>query len=575
MKRRVFCLAVSLGLIIASCGSPDKMKDSADQIKVTCDPAVLEATAGVIKAKITVTFPEKYFHPDAVLEMLPVMKYDGGEQAGTAKLLQGEKVKDNNQVIAAKGGSYTQELQFSYTPELAKSTLEIRPTLIVKGQRMQFPKDIKAADGVIATYTLAQVEVKPVYMVDQYVQVVGDEKEAEIKFVINQSTVRTSELKKEDIKALEQFIAEASKGENNATLKELQISSYASPDGPTELNEKLSTARGKSANDALNQYFKKSKARVSKDLVSIQHTAEDWDGFQALVAASDIQDKELILRVLSMYNDPAIREREIKNMSKVYQVLAEKILPQLRRSKMIAKVEIAQLNDEAIKTFVDANNLDTLNLEQLLYAGNKLYDDYATKIALYRKAAEKFDDARAYNNLGAVYIQQKDTANAAPVLTAANTKKANDLSIKNNLGYLALLQGDKANAEKQLAEAGLEAGKLGLGYLAIGKGDYSNAVTLLRGAKTENEVLALILLGKNEDAKKVLADLQTPLASYLKAIVAVRFNDSNGVTDNLQDASQDATLKARADKDIEFANFAPKAEQPAAEPVAEPAATQQ
>ncbi len=357
MKRRIYCLAVSLGLIIASCGSPEKMKDAADQIKATCTPAVLEANAGVIKATINVTFPEKYFHASAVLEMLPVIKYEGGEVVGTAKVLQGEKVKDNNTVIAQTGGSYSQEVTFEYKDEMKVSTLAIRPTLVdsKKGTRLQFPNDIKVADGVIATYKLAEVEAKPVFFGDSYKKSVEDSKDAQILFTINQSNIRSSELSKEDIKLLQKFIAEAApkvpakpaKAKKGApapapeqpskkSLKSVQISSYASPDGGMDLNEKLSTNRGKSTDNALEKFFKQSKVQVDKNLIEIKHTAEDWDGFKSLMEGSDIQDKELVLRVLSMYSDPEVREREIKNIAAVYTVIADKILPQLRRSKLKA-----------------------------------------------------------------------------------------------------------------------------------------------------------------------------------------------------------------------------------------------
>jgi hypothetical protein len=558
MKRKIYCLAVSLGLIVASCGSPEKMKDAADQIKVKCTPAVLEARAGTIKAKITVTFPEKYFHPDAVLEMLPVIKYAGGEVAGTAKLLQGEKVKENNTVILQKGGEYTQELTFDFIDEMKVATLEVRPTLIVKGQRLQFPSDIKAADGVIATYKLAEVEVEPVISEDAYEKAVEESKEAEIKFIINQAVVRSSELKKEDIKALEKFVADALKSDGKQTVKALRISSYASPDGAESLNEKLSANRGKSSTEALRTSLKKSKvkAAVDKNLVAVESTAEDWEGFKELMSASDIQDKELVLRVLSMYNDPAVREREIKNISAVYKVIADEILPELRRSKLLATVEIANLSDDEIKALVDTGDLEKLDVEQLIYAANNLYTDENVKAQLYQKAGESFSDYRAYNNLSAIYLAQKKASDAKAAADAALAANGSDVKVKNNAGYAALMQGNTAEAEKQRASAGLDESKQGLGYIAIGKGEYSQALTLLKGSKSVNEALALLLNEKVDEAAALLAELRSAKAFYLKAVIGARKKSESDVLDNLSKAFElDATLKDASKKDAEFAAF--------------------
>ena len=564
MKRKIFSLAVAVGLIIASCGSPEKMKDAADQIKVTCTPAVLEAKGGVIDVTINVSFPEKYFHPEAVLEMLPVIKYEGGEVVGTPKVLQGDKVKDNNTSIAVTGGSYEQKISFDYKDEMKVSSLEVRATLIdAKKGRIQFPKDIKIADGVIATYKLAEVEVKPAFFGDSYEKSVFETQDAQILFAINRAEIRSAELSKADVKLLQQFVAaalpkEPVKGKKQPeqpsvkTLKGLQISSYASPDGAMSLNEKLSNSRGKSTDVALANFFKQSKVKMDKGLVEIRNTAEDWEGFKQLMEASSIQDKELVLRVLSMYSDPEVREREIKNISAVYTVIADKILPQLRRSKLSATVEVANLADEQIKAFVDNGQLDTLDAEQLLYAAVQLYtEDEAMQITLYKKLAEKFNDARGYNNLGAIYLAKDNLDEAKAALDAALAINA-DAKIKNNVGYLLLKQGNVDEAEKQLAAAGLEESKAGLGYIAIGKGSYDQAVTLFRGTGSINEPLALLLAGKLDEAKSTLNNLDVPKAYYLKAVIGARQNVEVDVTENLDKAGD---LKAEAKKDAEFVAF--------------------
>jgi hypothetical protein len=556
MKRRIICLAAFLGLIAASCGSPEKMKDSADQISVACEPKVLEAHAGVINAKITVSFPEKYFNTSAILEMLPVLKFEGTEMEGTVKILQGEKVKDNYTVIAEKGGSYTQDVQFTFDDsKMRKASLEIRPTLVVKDKRIPFPADIKAADGVVATYKLAEIEVKPAFLQDSYTQVIAEEKRAQIMFLVNQSNVRSNQLKREDVKELEKFIADAGKEGSNTVIKNVTISSYASPEGPLQRNEALSVERGKAASTTLNSAMKRSKVKLDKSVVEMEHTAEDWDGFQELVAASDIQDKELILRVLSMYSDPTTREQELRNMSKVFRILEDKVLPELRRSVMIAKVQVANYTDDELKAMVNANNIESLDTEALLYAAT-LYNDLPTKTKLYKKAADKYGDDRAYTNLAGAYLAQGDVANAKAAVNSIKNK--NVAAAKNNQGLVALADGIINNASQLFNEAGsLAPAKQNAGIVAIDKGMYDAAASALAGTGTFNEALALVLTDKLDAADRILANLDTGKASYLRAVIAARKGNASNVSSYLNAAyAKDASLKARAQNDIEFAKFA-------------------
>jgi outer membrane protein OmpA-like peptidoglycan-associated protein len=559
--KKFYSIVLLTALLVGACGNPEKMKDTAGQISVTCDPSVLTATAGVVKAKIRVNFPNKFFDPTAVLEMLPVLKYNGQELPFEAKIVQGEKVKENYTVIRSTGGSYTQEIEFQYDEKYAKSTLFVRPTLIVKGQRIQFPNDIKAADGVTSLYTLAEAEVVPLLLNDRYQKSEEYTENAEIKFLINQYNVRPSELKKGEWKTLNDFLISTLKS-NQVQLKEIQISSYASPDGPTEKNEMLSTKRGKSANDILSKQLAKSKLKLDQKLLNVKHTAEDWEGFQKLMEASNIADKQLILRVLSMYNDPQVREREIKNIAAVYKVIADKVLPELRRSQLSIKVSQLALTDNDIKGLVDNNKLDTLTVEQLLYAASNLYRGNATvPEKLYQYTAKKFGDYRAYSNLGAIALSKKNFTVAKENLDAAlaaadkdaTAQDADKLIINNNLGYVALLQGKNSDAGKLLTVAGLDASKAGLGYLDILKGEYINAETLLRNLQSFNEALALVLNGKLDAANAVLAKQSTPKAYYLKAVIAARNNLADDVKSNLDKAG--AEWKEKAKQSVEFANF--------------------
>ncbi|GHT66129.1 hypothetical protein FACS189452_01460 [Bacteroidia bacterium] len=563
MKNQFVYVCASL-LLLAGCSNPEKMKDVANQVRVSCEPSVLSATAGKVKATITVTFPDKYFDASAVLEMLPVVKYNGMERTLEAKVLQGEKVKDNNTVIRASGGSYSQDIEFDYNDAMSISSLEVRPTLIVKDKRIPFPQDFKAASGIIANYLLAEAEAIPVVLGDDYQKAAEIVKNAEIKFLINQTAVRPGELKKEDLVALRDFLLNDIAQAKNTKLKNLKISSYASPDGPLAKNEALSVGRGKAANTTINDLLKKSKSKskykLPADALKIEHTAEDWEGFQQLMEASSIADKQLVLRVLSMYSDPQVRETEIKNISKVYQEIAQTVLPELRRSKLVLTAEALNLSDEELKARIESNQLDALTAEQLLYSALNFYsDDVATQKSLYQYTADKYNDYRVLNNLGAIFLAEGNLAEARRVLESALALEPSNTHVNNNLGYIALAEGDNDQAEKFLLVAGLDASKVGLGHIAILKGNYSHAVTLLSDLKSVNSGLAFLLTGNLGKASAALSDVDEPTAYYILAIIAARNNDANGVKNNIaKAAAQDVTWKEKAKKNIEFAQFLPQ-----------------
>ncbi|GHT14536.1 hypothetical protein AGMMS4956_12520 [Bacteroidia bacterium] len=557
MKKTIIRVAASLGVLFMSCGNAEKMLSTADQVKITCDPQVLVSVGGVVKAKITVTFPDKYFDASAILEVQPVVKYKGQELTLEATTLQGEKVKANNKVIRATGGEYTQDISFEYKEGMSIASLELRPTLVLKDKRLPFPKDFKAADGIVANYLLAEPVCVPA-TIDPIVQLsTPANKQAEIKFLINQSNIRPTELKKEDLKELKDLLVSLSK-DAHARIQSVQVSSYASPDGPTNKNEALSAGRGKATSADINSYLKKSKLKpLSNDIFSVLHTAEDWDGFKKLMESSNIQDKDLVLRVLAMYSDPAEREKEIKNISKIYEEIAETILPQLRRSSITVQAEVFGLFDEEIKAFVEAKQLDKLTADQILYAVDKFYaDSIEAQKTLYQYVGESLQNAAAYNNLAVIYLNENNVAEAQKYLNSAAQIDAQDKSVSNNQGYVALLNGDKSGAEKLLSSTGLPASKEGLAYLAIFKGNYGNAATQLRGTNSVNEGLVHLLQGNLDKASQILATIETAKAYYIKAIIAARQNKAEDVKTNLDKAAaQDATWKEKAKTNIEFANF--------------------
>jgi outer membrane protein OmpA-like peptidoglycan-associated protein len=551
MKKVFFNLltVVSVGLLISACSNPSKMIDAADQVQKSCDPQVLEAKADVIDARYTLTFPAKYFHKKAVLEVIPVLVYEGGEETGTSKWLQGENVSSNYTTIPQTGGSASQAVQFKYKEGMQSAHLELRVKLHYKNKATDFPSPFKLADGTIITYKLVDAGGEPVLAPNAYQPTYTETQEAQIKYQIQSAAVRSSELSKADVKALKTFLEEANKNERKQ-IAGTNIVAYASPDGPEQLNTKLSSDRSKTAKSALDNATRKIK---NKGAVNLSTISEDWEGFSELVAASTIQDKDLILRVLSMYNDPVVREREIKNMSKVYQVLADKVLPELRRASLVANVTVQNYTDQELSDLVAQNNVEGLDVEALLHAAT-LVADNATKASLYEKAGEKFGDWRAYNNLAYVRLAEGKLADAKAALAKVTT--ANDI-VKNNNGVVALREGRTADAEKLFTEAGrLPAATQNAAVIAILKGNYPDAVSKLASSNSFNAALANVLVQNYSKASDILKNVTTAKASYLKAVIAARNGNGSQVASELKDAyAKDASLKARAQKDIEFAKF--------------------
>ena len=534
------------------------MKEFAEGTNFKVTPNPLEVHGDVVKGTIEGTFPAKYFNKKALLEITPVLVYDGGELPLPVKMLQGEDVQDNHQAISYDaGGSFKHDIEFEYTDAMMKSDLELRFVIIHKDKRIPFDLPQKAGVGVIATSKLVDLTPKAIMMKDKFQRVVSKAEEAQINFVIQRSDVRKTELTKDDVKALETFVAETAKDEN-LELKGIKVASYASPDGPEDLNEKLSKERGKNTENWLGGVFKSAKvAGKPADFVSVQTTAEDWDGFQKLVQASDIQDKELILRVLSMYSDPQVREKEIKNLSKVYLVLAEKILPELRRSKLVANVDRIGYSDEQFVEMINNNDLDNLNIEEMLYAAT-LTNDIDKKIEIYKKSGDKFNCIRSYNNAGFLYLNKGEVANAKTVLAKASAIDGNNATVKNNLGCVAMLEGNLDEAENLFVGA-TNAGpdvKLNLGIIAIVKNKYPAAVEYLGGSDTFNQGLAMLLTNKNDAAKNTFQKVDEAKAFYGLAIVGARVGDESLILNSLRTAvGKDASLKERAKKDLEFRNY--------------------
>ncbi len=547
-------------LLMAACSNPSKMASlqSAIETDAVCktgsgaDSQVLEAVAGKITATYTVKFPAKYFLSEAILNITPVLVYDGGEVVGPVLTLQGDKIMDNYNVISYKdGGEITRTVTFDYQPGMEKAVLELRGVAYNanRSKQYKFEQAYKVADGTNCTYMLVKTEGKPSYEMDDYQKVILEQKESQILYGINQSNVRNNQLKSAQMKEFEQFLKEAKEDERK-TIVSNDIIAYASPDGSEKLNSKLSENRAKSAETAFVKVISK-KAKVKDIPLNVSQISEDWEGFQELVQASDIEDKDLILRVLSMYSDPVVREREIKNMSAVFKTLADKVLPALRRARFVANVEYKNWTDEELTQIIN-DNMEQLDEEALLY-GATLFDKDEAKAEIYKAAAKKYNSSRAYNNLAAMSLAKNKTEDAKAYLAKMSDKSA---SYYNNMAVAAMQEGNFDAAAGYLAKASdMPQAKENMGALLILNGDYSSAATALAGTAGFNEALINILNGNTDKAEAIVANAKCPCKSYLKAIIAARKGNNAQAKEFLEVAGKDEKLAKRAESDIEFANL--------------------
>lgn len=540
----IFAVAV-IGFMLSSCSNPSKMAKEANLVTVTCTPVVLEVVADEISATYTMNFPEKYFHPKALLEVVPVLVYNGGEVAAPLFYLQGEKLTENNNVIPQKGGKSTQTVKFAYKPGMEKSHLELRLTVWNKTKKYPFPAPYKLADGAITTYKLIHGEGEVELMPHNYQKILAEKKETQILYKINDAKVNKKELTKQEIKEFEAFLGEIDKDQKRA-VKSTKIVAYASPDGGMDINSKLSDKRAVTAKKA----FGKIKNTPADAPVNVSTVAEDWEGFQELVGASNIQDKELILRVLSMYSDPLVREREIRNMSKVFKILADKVLPELRRARFIANIDYTNYNEEELIDLA-TNNIDALDLEALLYAAT-LVKDVETKVILYKRAGDKYNCGRGYNNLAATYINSNKLSDAKAALAKVEKK---DKFYYNSMGVIALREKDYKAATENFAKSELTIAKYNSAIIDILQGKYKVAADKLDGSNEANECVVNILLNNLDKASVAISSHTCYHSAYLRAIVAARKGDAAEVKKQLERATKMKSFAQKAKNDIEFAKF--------------------
>ena len=517
----LFCAGV---LMLASCKNFQVKEEY-----FVVNPNPLEVQGGEVNYTVTGTFPEKTFIKKVVCVATPELRWEGGSVKGEPVTLQGEKITGNNQVIEWKeGGSFTYNGNFKYQPEMAKSELYVTFEATKKGKPIEV-EPVKIADGVISTAELYAETAKGANTAgskDAFQRIIKQAQDANIMFVIQQANVRSSETNSDAVKAIKESLKNFAADTKNYAIDNLEI-----------------------------YEVKKAKANAA---IESKYTAQDWDGFKTLVEQSNLQDKDLIIRVLSMYDDPEKREAEIKNLSAVYKDLAADILPQLRRARLTLNYQIIGRSDEEIQEAYKTD-ASVLSVEELLYAAT-LTEDKAQKKDIYTTASKNYpNDYRAFNNLGEIAFKDGDLATAEANYKKALAIKADASEVNTNMGLLCLAQNKPADAQAYFAKGGQSSeNNEALGNMYIAQGQYERALTALKGSNTNGEALAMIMTKDYAGAQKVLAAVKNPdgNTAYLAAVAAARTNDAAAVAQNLKKAvSLDSSLKEKAQKDLEFAKF--------------------
>lgn len=525
MNNKFIIPALLLGVAAMASCSGKLGALSADNFTVT--PSPMEAHANQVPVTISGVFPEKYMKKKAVVRVTPVLtsKIDGQQVvlAQQAATFQGEKVRDNHTAINYRiGGNYTMRAAFPYTPNMRQSTLSLRFDARIGKKKVNVP-EVAIAPGVIATYTLAHLtmhEGHPAYAPDAYQHVVKKRQEAHIRFLIQQAQVRTNELKTQSVQDFVKMLYEIQADQKTYQLNNVEVAAYASPDGGVKLNERLSAQREKNTTSYVQGVLKATKNNAPIDT---RYTAQDWEGFRQLLQASNIQDKEVILRVLSMYEDPEQREQQIRNISAGFSELTTQILPELRRSRLAINYEVVGRTDDEIMAEINARRYNVLSIEELLYAAQNLgYDDDQRLVILEQTTRLFPTDHRATNNIAAIYLQQGRLTEAKATLAKLTNSKLPEVAV--NRGRIALAEGRIDEAEALIAQGtGAAEQQEALGNVYILQGKYAQAAKALKGTNTTSEVLAQILNNEYSTAIETLSKLpETYLTQWLTAIVAKR-----------------------------------------------------
>lgn len=538
-------------LLLVGCNPYNKMQKNVGKINVSATPEVLMLKGNTVDADITYNFPKKYFEKEMILKVTPVLVFEGGEIAGTPKYFQGEKVKDNYTVVSKKnGGVFTQKTTFPYDERAKISTLVLR----VEGRKADqcggkkyktFGEfgTITVAQGISTVQALAWMPYMAL-METGYKRVNTISENADIHYLINSPEVRTKQLTQEQIKMFEKFVRENT-GKQDITMGNVYAKGYASPDGPEKFNDKLSAERSKTGEKAIKGKLK--GVDVKYDAAAY---GEDWEGFRKLVEASDMADKDLILQVLSMYESSAQREQEMRNLASVYGELRNTILPELRRTQLVASADVVGLGDDEILAAVNKGD-SSLRLDEMLYAAT-LVEDKGKKVEIYQMAARQYNDAGAYNNLAVAYMWTGDVASAKKAIENAARLTSNQ-TITNNLAAVAIAEGDLATAKKYLSALNTDEARMNKGLVALWEGDYAAAARDLKGY---NLAVVEVLNGNYANAKAVLGNKKCADSEYLRAVIAMREGESQNAIAYLRNAiSMKPELREAAKMDVEFARL--------------------
>ncbi len=571
---KITVAAALAAFTLSGCNCFSKMAKNQDQVNITCTPDVLALNNGKVEADITVNFPAKYYNKKAVLKVTPIMVFEGGIIEGATKYFQGSKVNDNYTVVDAMGGTFTQHVEFPYDARMAQSELKLLvevkcpsgkcktftlvnantgalagkaelQALAAGGKEAQAVKNLFAlpvAKGVNTLQSDLDYAAVMSNTANNYKNVTTVVTKADIMYAINSAKVSSKAANSDDLKAFKQNVVDT-KNNDRATQK-LYVNGYASPDGPEKFNDNLSNARSKSGKQTADKLLK----GTGMDL-DVASYGEDWEGFQELVAASDIEDKDIILQVLSRYNSSSQRESEIKNMSAVFTELKKEILPKLRRAQLVNSTDIKGKTDAEMAALINSGRLDELTDEELLYMAESVLTDAKAKATVLEYAAKKFNDARAYNNLGVVYAAMGDNAKALAAYEKAAQLGLNNNEINSNLALANLSNGNVTKAQQYAAAADAKTKSM----IAAAQGNYSPAASTLSGY---NAAIANTMNNDLTAAKKAIASDSSAKADYLRAVIASKEGDLDTAKTQLRSAvSKDSSLAAKAAKDVNLSNL--------------------
>ena len=569
-----FVLASAV-VVLTGCNCFSKMAKNQDDVKLVCTPEVLVLNNGNVDADITVTFPEKYYHKKAVLKVTPVIVFEGGEVAGTTQYFQGSKVDDNYTVIDNKqGGEYTMHVSFPYDERMACSELQLRAEIKCPSGKCKEFTLVNLNNGAIPTKEEAAVlaaggaeadALKRQFgltiaqgintlqnaldyasamqnMASGYQNVITVETKASYKYAINSSKLTKKATESEELTAFQQKAVDQK--ENDRIKQNIYVKGYASPDGPEKFNDKLSAARSESGKKAAEKLL----AEVGIELDAASY-GEDWDGFTELVAASDMEDKDVILSVVRSYDSSTDREMQIKNMSQVYDTLKNDILPQLRRAQLINSSDITGKTDDEMAALVRGGKFNELDEKEMLHIASTGKLNSAETIATLEAAAKEYKSAAAYNNLGVAYAAAGEAKKATEAFEKALAAGGKTSQLNNNLALVNLMNGNTQAAKTYVGAASAETKALA----AAAEGNYAQAQSQLKGY---NAAVAATMNADYTAAKQAVANDKSAAADYLRAIIASKQGDFNAATAELKSAiSKDAAYAERCKKDVNLREF--------------------